>query len=84
MSNQGYYLPPNMKATLDRYVERRLAPGRFTQLLLKNKVHEALPFADKAHQQALYDTLRYITMELPAGCYGSPEKVEAWLRGDDA
>jgi hypothetical protein len=23
-------------------------------------------------------------MELPAGCYGSPEKVEAWLRGDDA
>lgn len=77
-----YSLPPSMKATLTRYVEHRLEPGRFTRLLLENRVQEALPLADKAHQRALYDTLRYITIELPIGCYGSPKKVDAWLRGD--
>ncbi len=75
-------VPEHTIGGLDRYVEQRIAPGSFLQAVLENNLSEAMGRADHINRPALYDIVCYIYNDLPSTCWGSPEKVQAWLKGD--
>ncbi len=69
--------------SLDRYVNQRIPTGGFLEAVLSNNLREALGRADDENAAALRDIVAYIYNELPGACWGSPERVDAWLnRGE--
>ena len=59
------------------HVDRRRC-GSFTTALLSNNL-SAILRADKESLAGIKDLVRFIYNEIPAECWGSPEKVSAWL-----
>lgn len=66
---------------LKRYVEARIPTGGFLRAVLENNLSEAFGRADEYNLTTLFHICAYIYNELPASCWGSPEKVETWLIG---
>ena len=64
---------------LDRYVNNKIAPGGFLTAVLCNDLFGAFAKADNWNQAAMFDICRYIYNDLPSVCWGSKEKMEAWL-----
>ena len=71
---------PVVIQSLERYVEHRIAPGGFLLAVLSNNLREACGRADSENRYALFDIVGYIYNELPATCWGSPERVREWLQ----
>lgn len=77
--------PQEIKESLARYVQG-CPTGDFLQAVLGNDLRGACERADDINQSLLFDIVYYIYNELPAACWGSPAKVQAWLerfRKDD-
>lgn len=64
---------------INRYVEDDVPPGGFLTAVLSNDLAEAFAWADSDCKSALPDIVRYLNNEIPAVCWGSKDKVEAWL-----
>lgn len=77
-----YGVPEHTKDAIDRYVKNRLPPGGFLTAVLSDKLFDAVGRADHINVNALPNIVKYIYNELPSGCHGSPEAVEAWLNSD--
>ena len=75
----GTDIPENLKVSLDRYANSHIQVGSFLTAVLCNDLAEAFAKADPASILALHDILGYCYNELPGDCWGSPEKVRAWL-----
>lgn len=73
-------VPPHLRAALQRYVEHRIPTGGFLRAVLENDLLGAVARADSENSAILSKIVKYIYHELPNGCWGSPEKVEAWLK----
>ena len=67
--------------SLDRYVDHRIPTGGFLYAVLTNNLFEAFGRADRENSDTLREICDYIYSELPAGCWGSMEKVAWWLKG---
>lgn len=68
--------------TLDgifRYVSRHQPPGGFIRAVLENNLAEAFGRADDSNRFALFGILRLLHNNVPSGCWGHPDKVNAWL-----
>lgn len=76
-------LPAHMQGPMQRYIEDRIEPGGFLTAVLSNDFMEAASLADETNQRYLYYIARWLYNYAPSDCYGSPEKVEAWLTGDN-
>ena len=63
---------------IDRHVSERSEAGSFVNAVLKNDLSGALTAADDQNLAALQIIVRYCHNHIPAGCWGSPEKVAAW------
>ena len=74
------YMPDKLAASLERYVERGIPTGGFLRACLENDLLLATSTADDKNILILRDISKYICNELPAPCWGSREKVKAWLR----
>ena len=74
-------VPENILGALDRYVEHRIPPGSCTLAILSNDLQGAYGRADHMTAAAMHDIVRYIYNCLPSACWGSREKVQAWLKG---
>ena len=72
-------VPAHMQSGLRRYIEDRIPPGDFMQAVLENDLREALGRADQINRHALFDIVSWLWSYAPADCWGSPEKVAAWL-----
>jgi len=72
---------PRIREALDRYVQRRIPTGDFLQAVLENNLAQSFGRADNQNRANLYDIVCYCYNEIPSACWGSPEKVRAWLRG---
>jgi hypothetical protein len=68
-----------IQESLDRYAQHGVETGGFLRAVLSNDLKEACLRADEENQEALYQIVKYIWNHLPAACWGSPAKVEAWL-----
>ena len=76
-------LPENIKGAIDRYVEERIQPGGFTSAVLENNLAMAIGRADENSLKAIREIVGYVYNEIPSRAWGSQEKVQSWLAGDD-
>jgi hypothetical protein len=84
-----FELPPEAIAHLDKlplgnvlkdYVEIKKVPcGDFVNALILNDLFRAVKHADLTSLKLLPDYARFFIFYAPSECYGSYEKVEAWL-----
>lgn len=68
------YMAEPMKA----YVEDGARLGSFSHALLTNDLHGAFVTADQNNLAAMQEWVTWCRWNLPAGCWGSVEKVKAW------
>lgn len=73
-------LPEHMQEGMRLYIEEGVEPGSFLRAVLENNLMEALGRADHVNRDSLFDYGNFLYNEAPPPCYGSAEKVSAWLR----
>lgn len=76
-------IPKNTLEGLERYYKDRIPPGDFLTAVLQNNLLGSLSKADNENGEALSEIVKYIYVELPWECWGSPEKVKNWLEGKE-
>ena len=76
---RGKAIPERMHGGIRRYLENRIPPGDFLMAVLCNDLKEAYGRADDENIELLPVYVAYFYNEAPAKCWGSPEKVRAWL-----
>ena len=74
-------IPDYTMGALENYIEKRLPPGGFLTAVLEDRLSGAFGRADPSNLSALREIVRWIYMNAPGDCWGSPEKVDAWLEG---
>jgi len=72
-------IPENTKYSIDLYVSDKIPTGGFLRAVLTNDLFGAMGRADLENRHSLWEICDYIYNEIPADCWGSVEKVEAWL-----
>jgi hypothetical protein len=75
-----HLIPPGMIGGLRRYIEHGIPPGHFMTAVLSNDLMEALKRADNENINRLPDYGMWLYNCAPTECYGSPQKVEAWIK----
>lgn len=82
MYDRSYY--PQIKQStydaLDRYAQGGVPVGGFLYAVLTNNLFDAVGRADSENRATLKEILAYVYNEPPSPCWGSPEKVRAWLK----
>ena len=76
---RGFEARTDMIEKLEEYVQHRVALGHFLTAVLENNLSEAVGRADEDNLKNLPAFVGYMYNEMPGGCWGSPEKVKAWL-----
>jgi hypothetical protein len=72
--------PPGIIGNLKNYVEERIPPGDFLYAVLCNDLCESFCRADDQNRAAMFEIVAYCWNHIPATCWGSPERVQAWLK----
>lgn len=72
-------LPLHMRDAVLLYIEHGYMPGSFLTALLSNDLKETFARADDVNQRAVRDYVQYLYSFAPGGCWGSPERVQAWV-----
>ena len=75
------FLPEHMQDGAREYVELGRSPGDFLHAVLCNNLVEAYGRADTTNTECMHDWACWLFNEAPSACWGSPEKVKAWLAG---
>lgn len=75
----GQAIPERMQGGITRYIEQHIKPGNFLMAVLCNDLKEACERADDENIKLLPVYVAYFYNEAPSACWGSPEKVQAWL-----
>ena len=69
------------KDQIDRYAKQRVPVGSFLAALLSNDLSQTVACADDVNINLIPEYVRYLYNNVPSACWGSPEKVDAWLKG---
>lgn len=64
---------------LQRYIEHGVPPGSFMTAVLCNDLMDAAGRADDTNRRYLFEWAGWLYNYAPPACYGSPEKVKAWI-----
>ncbi len=83
MNDQYDTIPPKVRAAIDRYATERIQPGDFTTAVLCNNFSDAIAHADENSLRAIREIMIYVYNEIPGNCWGSKEKVIAWLKEEE-
>lgn len=75
----GFHIPEHMKSALSDYVEKGLPPGGFLTAVICNDLKEAVGRADSENLRNLPAFVRYFYNEAPSSCWGSTERLLAWV-----
>ena len=79
MDFDKYHIPLRMRSSISDYVNERGPVGGFLTAVLENNLKEAVAYADDLNSLLLPNYVRFFYNECPAACWGSTEKVRAWL-----
>ena len=77
---QDFYIRDDMLPDIRRYVEHGILPGDFLQAVISNDLKEACGRADEENMKNLPAYVAYLYNEAPAMCWGSKERMEAWMK----
>jgi hypothetical protein len=83
MSYRDQVVPEHTMAALRRYELLHIRTGDFLYAVLTNNLKEAFQRADDSNIENMYAIVNYCYNELPSVCWGSPEKVGAWLAKEE-
>lgn len=72
-------LPEHMQDGMRLYIERGIEGGSFMMAVLCNDLMGACGRADHINRERLFDYCNFLYNEAPSSCWGSSEKVEAWI-----
>ena len=75
-------VPASLHYGLTEYVVARQQPGAFLMAVLTNDLADAAVRADHVNRVHLYQIVMFLH-RVSAVCWGSPEKVAAWLLDPD-
>lgn len=67
------------KKAIDKYVADGTPVGDFVRAVLENDLRGAVCHADEQNLRDLAEIVKHVYNNIPSGCWGSPEKVSAWL-----
>jgi hypothetical protein len=76
-----FIIPEYMHDGLRNHIEERTPTGGFLRAVFNNDLKEAVGRADENNMRNLPAYVNYLYNYAPSDCWGSPAKVEAWLRG---
>jgi len=76
---QGLGIPQYMYLGILRYLNEKILPGSFLRAVISNDLREAVNCADDTNQKLLHVYVCFFYNETPAVCWGSPEKMKAWI-----
>lgn len=72
-------VPAHLIEGLVRYLVHHIRPGHFLCAILSSDLREALCRADPETQRGLGALILFLFQVAPAGTWGNPAIVEAWL-----
>lgn len=73
-------IPDYTLNAIGAYVESGVPPSGFLYAVLTNNLSGAFRAADEDNTAAMRDIVGYCWGNIPAICWGSPEKVAEWLK----
>lgn len=79
---QDERLPEHIRRGIEDYIELHRPVGHFLTAVLTNDLREACARADQTNRYRLFDIVDWLYNEAPSVCWGSPEKVETWLKAE--
>lgn len=74
------HVPEHIHNAIRAYVDNHRRPGQFLQAVIRNDLAEAVARADGENLTNLIAIVGYFYNEAPGTCWGSKEKLEAWLK----
>ena len=74
-------VPENLVDGLVEYVANKRPTGSFLECVLKNDLKGAIERGDDESLWGLKKIVVWLNNYTPGTCFGSPEKVDAWLKG---
>lgn len=74
-----FYVPARMMKGLILYARDHIRPGDFLCAIISNNLSEAVGRADEENLHNLPAFIGWLYNEAPSRCWGSPERMEAWL-----
>ena len=77
-------LPESLRAGVRAWIELGRLPGGFLVAVMTNDLVAACSRADVINRHRLFDIVDWFWNEAPGGCWGSPEKVDAWRDAHEA
>lgn len=72
-------LPVHMWDCIEQYIGRGREQGHFWMSVVCGELFGAVQRADEVNRDELIHIVQSIVWYAPAGCWGSPEKVSAWI-----
>lgn len=78
----AYNISDQIRDSIDAYANAGVPVGSFLRAVLENDLMEAFGRADDMNRRDLFEIVRYCRWEISGECWGSPEKVAAWLKRD--
>jgi hypothetical protein len=72
-------VPEHMQGAIRRYIEKGIPPGDFLTAVLSNNLSESFARADLENRRAMFNWVQYLYSYAPNSCWGSPERVKAWI-----
>lgn len=74
-------LPAQYRGGMKRYIEDRIKPGHLLTACLCDSLVGAISRCDNLEN--LKSLVSWIYNEAPSTCWGSPDKVKAWLEWEE-
>lgn len=74
-------IPERLMISMKGYVEQRRRPGHFLSAVICNNLTEAVGRADDESLSVIADIVGWFYNKAPSDCWGSPQKMEDWLKG---
>lgn len=72
-------MKPQTVESLENYRDYGIPTGDFLSAVLTNDLLRAVHHGDYENLRDLVEIVRYLYNDFPADCWGSKEKVKAWI-----
>jgi hypothetical protein len=77
-------IPDYMREGIARYIDHGIKPGDFLTAVISNDLKGAFRQADDTNVKIIGEYVRFFYAWAPPQCWGSPEKMQAWMERGDA